>query len=1048
MSRKRLSWLHISDMHIKTGDPYDRDMVLNALIASMKRFLARGLKPDLVFFTGDVAYSGDAHQYKQATKFFDKLLEELHLSRDALLVIPGNHDVDRTRSRGLKRTLESQADSNFYFGEGGEIDHISGRQAEFIKWHNEFFEGIRSFETQSTCGPYIERVFDDFRLDILPINTAAFCLGNDDHGKLWIGRRCLDAVINAERPRADLTVALMHHPLDWLNEDERAQITSKLYSGVDCILRGHLHKTDLMWTEGTAGSALHLAAGACYQGSESPNKATFVEVYDEHLRVVPIRFDDSPTPLWTVDSSIFPDDNDFSGKLVWRRRPSGDKPPLASTYGGQGGEPTLITGLPIGLGTAHVEAEAVRKSFEQDLFEDRSGQVIYVEPRLSKVSQDAVSLHDSEVPFIAIQEIIDSKESYVISVPPECGGTSLSKRLAHEFLRANVKYELRDALSLSNYRAKLRTEFQKLMSVKTSSAVLVLDNFNHFRHEKLLREVQSLGIFNRYVIITTVRGFKVDVSSILDGEDAVKSLYMWTMSRAGIREMASSLMDTADVTYLSSVVEKVYGDLLALSIPLTPSNVVMYLKVLDKEQDFHPFNRVDIVQKYLASALSGSAEMLSGAFNSREKMDILSEFSYTLFERSVGSFTDKEWFEFCERYMADTLSSFSARDFLRNLEESRVVVRIDHNLYFKYGFFFSFLVGRYIANRPELVKSFLDCEARGSLNGVIETIAALTGDGTAIVDHITSDLETKLDEFAERYVPFDFDPLSKAEWLDNNKDAAMWEAVSQQVEEGPVPATELDLIRTSFSGEARTLDQEVRYSELKELEYEVFYTASILGEVLKASHGVRGPIKKRAVIAFLRTDHIAMQIGTILAREIAKRDWFQWGGAIFIGFKRQPGENEDENSNAMAIVATIPSSVVNKSSEDIGSGKLGEVFKAAISEQDPESFLSLLLFGCLVRTKPPGWEDCVKQRIAAIGRRAFYLAGMVNILMREFKTGINTQKDRDALRRLIATVHAKRSHNKTMPGSKLVRSVLLEVEKSGVLAVEAPTAEVAEARPK
>lgn len=1028
MTNKKLTWLHISDIHIKASDPYDRDTVLNALVDSIKRFKARDICPDLLLFTGDVAFSGKSLEYKRATEFFERILFELDLNKSSLYMIPGNHDVDREKGYGLQRTLTSHMDSIRYFEQAEPLLHLSTRQRAYFEWYNEFFAGIRSGVADTTCGPSFSQDFGDFKIGIIPINTATFCCGDDDSGNLWIGRRCLEGVLSSINPKPDLTIALMHHPLDWLNETERTQITSGLYQNVDCILRGHLHQTEMVRTDGTSGSALHLAAGASYQGSEWPNKAMFVEVYEKDLRVIPIRFDDLPSPRWTIDTSIFPDSTDFSGYVSWRFKGNDSSSPVANiSYS----VPDYL------LKSTHFESspdsdseELARKNFEQDLFVGSRDQLLYVEPRLSKTSQREFTPTDTEINFIEVKEIVEDTSSYMIAVPSEHGGSSLSKRLVLELRRSGMNVELRDATSLPNYRAKLRDEFDIKQSLP--KRVLILDNYNTYSHEKMLKETLSLKLFERYIFISTVRGIETEPNSVTLEEITFKTLYLWPMARADIRNVASILIDTADTNHISSVVDKVYNDLLSLSIPLTPSNVVMYIRVLEKESDFHPFNRVDIVRKYLTSALSSGGELFTSSFNTREKIDILAEFSYSLFKNYAEYFSDAEWNKFCQGYMEDTLSHFSASDLLRGLEETRVLVRYENKLYFKYGFFFSFLVGSHIANHPDLIKPFVDGASGHSLYGVVETFAALSGDSTSIIDHLTTDLETKLDEFSRRYVPIDFDPMSKAEWQEEGKDKLVWEAVSQAVEEGPVPASELDLIRTSLRGEARTVDQQVRYTELMELKFEVFYKAAVLGQALKASHGVRGSVKKRAVVAFLRTDQIGMQIGTIQAREIAKHDWFQWGGAVFIGFNRQPEENEDELSTALTIVAALPGSVATRAAEEFGSRKLGEAFKATISDQDPESFLSLLLFACLIKTKPVEWEECARSRIQAIGRRSFYLSRMLNILLKDFKTGINTQRERESLKTLVGTIFAKRGFSKANPGAKLIREGTLQAERNGL----------------
>ena len=108
----RVSWLHVSDFHIRSGDPYDRDVVLRALIKSVENYRAGGRAPDLLFATGDIGYSGKTEEYRAATVFFDDLREAAGVEKHRLFVVPGNHDVDRDLGVGLARTLASREDAD------------------------------------------------------------------------------------------------------------------------------------------------------------------------------------------------------------------------------------------------------------------------------------------------------------------------------------------------------------------------------------------------------------------------------------------------------------------------------------------------------------------------------------------------------------------------------------------------------------------------------------------------------------------------------------------------------------------------------------------------------------------------------------------------------------------------------------------------------------------------------------------------------------------------------------------------------------------------
>ncbi|MBF0305957.1 MAG: metallophosphoesterase [Alphaproteobacteria bacterium] len=301
-----LSWLHISDFHF-TGPSYDREVVLRSLVESVRWFRDNdGRKPDLIFATGDVAHSGKAKEYAAATTFFDALIDAAGIDKRHLFVVPGNHDVDRDEGFGLDRTLESREVADKYFNLNSPTKH-SHKVRSFANWYNAYFENLRRFPENSTCGP-VERVeVKGCKIGVLPLNSALFCCGDDDHEKLWLGRRPLEVAVAAlSEHDTDLKIALVHHPLDWLHCIEKANIKASLSKSVDVLLRGHLHDTDVESSVGIGGPIINLTAGAAYQTRKYPNRAMYVTLEDGCLTVFPIRYVDGPEEAWVLDTALFP----------------------------------------------------------------------------------------------------------------------------------------------------------------------------------------------------------------------------------------------------------------------------------------------------------------------------------------------------------------------------------------------------------------------------------------------------------------------------------------------------------------------------------------------------------------------------------------------------------------------------------------------------------------------------------------------------------------------------------------------------------------------
>ena len=305
-----VTWLHISDFHVRSGDSYDRDVVLQALVASAAEYRKLGhAVPDVVFATGDVADSGKSAEYELAERFFDDLLNVLDLDKSRLFVVPGNHDVDRDLGVGLARTLESREEADKFFNPDHPKPQLTAKLGAFLKWHNRYFEGTRTLTEKSTCGPAQLLEINGRRLGILPINSSLFCQDENDHHKLWIGRRCLDlATADLKKIGAEVNIALIHHPLDWLSPIEGSNIQAELDNSVHILLRGHLHDTKIESVASTEGELFRCAAGAAYQTRKWPNRALYGTLDGNSVTVYPIRYEDAPRPVWTTDPSVFPRD--------------------------------------------------------------------------------------------------------------------------------------------------------------------------------------------------------------------------------------------------------------------------------------------------------------------------------------------------------------------------------------------------------------------------------------------------------------------------------------------------------------------------------------------------------------------------------------------------------------------------------------------------------------------------------------------------------------------------------------------------------------------
>ena len=242
-----LNWLHLSDWH-QRGSEFDRQVVQKALLKDIRE--REKINPDLqkidfVIFSGDVAFNGKADEYQAAKKqFFEPLLDACGLSPNQLFIVPGNHDLDRDEfellPRDLRKPLASEAEVQSWLTD-------DRRRSRLLEPFQAFTAFVREYtgQEQSDYANVRRMQIGDKEIALLGLNSAWMCGRNKakigDKGFVIVGEPQIHSILD-EISDADLKIAVLHHPFDWLTEFDCNRIEVRLRQGCDFILRGHQHK--------------------------------------------------------------------------------------------------------------------------------------------------------------------------------------------------------------------------------------------------------------------------------------------------------------------------------------------------------------------------------------------------------------------------------------------------------------------------------------------------------------------------------------------------------------------------------------------------------------------------------------------------------------------------------------------------------------------------------------------------------------------------------------------------------------------------------------
>lgn len=279
--------LHLSDLQFGRFHRFlglDLDTLLHRLRADLRELeKSHGLVPDLLIVTGDLAEWGKQAEFDDALRFVEELTKTLKIERDRVVLIPGNHDVNRDLCRS-------------YFFE------CKGRDQEatppyFRKWDNwtGFFERFYRDLPQLTfteSEPWTFFEAPDLRLVVAGLNsTMAESHQDEDHYGLvgepqleWFRERL-------ESYEGWLRIGAVHHNVvrgavaDDENLRDAKDLKRILGPHLHLVLHGHTHEGNLSWLEQyvpvlSTGSA---ALGKESRPEEVPNQYQVIRIESDRL---------------------------------------------------------------------------------------------------------------------------------------------------------------------------------------------------------------------------------------------------------------------------------------------------------------------------------------------------------------------------------------------------------------------------------------------------------------------------------------------------------------------------------------------------------------------------------------------------------------------------------------------------------------------------------------------------------------------------------------------------------------------------------------------
>jgi UDP-2,3-diacylglucosamine pyrophosphatase LpxH len=707
--------IQISDIHFGAT----KDTVAALAGKASKAIIAKTPRAEACFIaiSGDVANSGDPTEYGAARRFLQEIKSELmnaNVGPVNIVAVPGNHDLNLRLENDTRRFLLDSLDKYLATSvdfEGSTFDSIISVQNDFFQFESEI-SGLPALSNHEKL--YYRRSFWTGERTIVfhCFNTAWLSRRHEQQAKLFLPPQIYDF---RTPTNIDLSVAILHHPYNWLESSNQKLLKSFIESEADVALTGHEHDADMIRFQSIMGQNLdYLRAPAFSDPAAGRNGFQCLSVdFEKKSQEMTIfawdgtRFIEEETQTWTL-----------------RRNTRRATDPLSP-------RPEFLFGLrDVGTGFRHPRCIEPQCSLSlRDLF-------VYPDLKHHQIDKILKGRKTDRPPIQgkAFAEFLSTHSKVVIFGADDCGKTSFAKILYEDLAAKGLLplllngEQLRRATSESSFSVALARAITQQYATNSPAPylqadrdklVLLVDDFDKAR---LSKEGQRMLIdrvrdrFDRVVLIAP------DFMEIQDMLGQAEADPFFGFERCGLKEFGQfhrqklienwlrigrETFDEGSETIHKQVVriDKTISTLLGKNVlPHRPVIILSLLQLLESSENASMANGA---YGYLYEMLLKQALAKVNARNVDEKITYISGIGYAMFKKKEPRLTEEEMRiehdAYCDKY--DMVRDFSKM--IDDLVKAEVLVDESGEFRFKYPYEFYYSTAKYFQDHAEALRGEL-----------------------------------------------------------------------------------------------------------------------------------------------------------------------------------------------------------------------------------------------------------------------------------------------------------------------------------------------------
>lgn len=711
---RQITILHLSDLHISSTDFSNQSVILEALWKDLRDARTRGTEFDLVFFTGDLIAKGDYSEKNLQTlrdQFLTPLLRESGLNSNRLFLCPGNHDVCvKDRADLLDPVYQSLISEDLvsrFFQNLSKTPLATGLE----KFH-------RLVDEVCSERPVLKNDF--YRAHTLPIRgiNVGICTINSswkatgapndgDHGKLIIGRHQLEELVACTKD-SSLTLALFHHPPNWLAPFDYDVVQRQLYQFFDGVFYGHNHHADGIAVAGSIGSYFASNAGCLYQKREYFNGYSVVA------------FDVDAQEWMVVAREYFEDRREFDQST--RFAPDGKRLYKTTRRDGKG-----LLKIPSSEFISAVAERANSQMLSNSISDvaPKTFQELFVEPPISQVSQRqlAAEKNDSDTPsFLTLKEVMTIEKPVIFVGPRDSGKTVLLHRLCSQvgdvgvltFPPFSAYIDLQNSIgtraqileSIVQFSGGTYTRADFIELMRSGLVVICFDNLSSKNARQLAAVVEFVREFRSCrFFLTYLEDIEASLSSVAVPDIGVEAevLYLHFFGRKETRALTRRWFGRADPG-MAARVDEILQSLGRFNIPRSPFLISAMLWIKETQANFNPVNQSAVMDALIDGVLQKLTESKArSSVDSTIKRHYLSMLAERLCNIGATRIAVRELDRFTLEYFESRGLPTSTGPFLEELRQRGMLIEVGGYVGFKFDCMRAFFLSERMKDSPSLL---------------------------------------------------------------------------------------------------------------------------------------------------------------------------------------------------------------------------------------------------------------------------------------------------------------------------------------------------------